>query len=294
MQKWKAVVLASSSSALVLACAPQIGRTHLTSATTPTTPEETEVERALRMGDVTRALATAELGESLGPGDPWAHYDRAVSLDQAGQANESAKEFLEAESLFAGRNARGKAISIYGRAHVLASAGRCREARPAYEEYAAFIRDHSPQGAEMALRYAADCIEPVASDPATEATATALVAGEYARALAVVPTVESGWLDYDRAVALGALRRTDEAVASFLSAEREFGDGQRQERAMAIYGRAQVLADALRCPEAKAAYDEYAAFVGATSPHDAEMATMNARDCHGPHRWSVVGSSSSR
>ncbi len=112
---------------------------------------------------------------------------------------------------------------------------------------------------------------------ATSCAAIAIVAGDYAGALAVAPSDGRGWVQYNRAVALAGLRRTDEAVAAFRAAERTFGAGP--ERAIAIYGRARALDDAHRCGEAQEAYGDYAAIVQPTRPRDAVMALAYARGC---------------
>ncbi|MGO8996240.1 MAG: tetratricopeptide repeat protein [Polyangiaceae bacterium] len=285
MTNWKTVLLASGCSVLTAGCMAESAGPppQLTSARMTTATQNTEAERDLSSGEVAKAVAAAEREESLAPRDPWAHYDRAVTLEQMGRVDDAVKEFQAAEDRFTGAGGKGEAISLYGRAHALASVGRCREAKTAYEEYASFVRSDSPAKAEMALRYAGDCIEMLVSDPMTEAVAVAVVAGDYARAVSLSPEGGNAWLDYDRAVAFAALRRTDDAVASFRSAEREFGD--LQERSIAVYGRARALNDALRCTEARQAYDEYAALVGATNPRDAEMAQTYARDCRGPYHW---------
>jgi hypothetical protein len=51
-------------------------------------------------------------------------------------------------------------------------AGRCAEARQAYDEYASFVGKDDPQGAAIARRYAADCRAPApAAAPATPGAA---------------------------------------------------------------------------------------------------------------------------
>ena len=54
----------------------------------------------------------------------------------------------------------GTAIAIYGRARALSNAGRCREAKTAYEEYAAYVRPNDPKDADMALAIAKNCSTP--------------------------------------------------------------------------------------------------------------------------------------
>src|SRR5580693_3072592 len=78
-------------------------------------------------------------------------------------------------------------LGIYDRANALALAGRCKDARAAYDEYAGLVRSYDPRKAAMALRYADDCVEPVHPDPITEAVSSAVVAGHDKAALAAAP-----------------------------------------------------------------------------------------------------------
>jgi len=48
-------------------------------------------------------------------------------------------------------------VAIYGRANVLAQAGRCSEAQPAFEEYATFVESADAKGAALARSYAKNC-----------------------------------------------------------------------------------------------------------------------------------------
>ena len=287
MRNWQSFFFMVTCPPLALACAAGKAETapRLTSGTVLTTAlGQTQAERALHNGDVPGALAAADRDTSMTPDEPWAHYDRAVVLAEVGRTSDALKEFVAAESHFAGRSAWGEAVCIYGRAHALASVGQCSAAKVVFAQYAAFVRGAAPEKADMALRYADDCVPSRTIDPA-ERIASAVVAGDYSGALALAPAGDSAWLDYDRAVALGALRRTDEAVASYRSAERAFGDDQRGNRSLAIYGRAEVLAGAARCSEAKQAFAEYATLVRSANPHDAQIALIHADECLGPYGW---------
>src|SRR5262245_10648863 len=71
---------------------------------------------------------------------------------------------------------------------------------------------------------------------------------------ALAADARNPWAYYDRAAALARLGQIDEAVQSFRVAEQQFSPEDRWARAIAIYGRAHALEEALRCPEAKAAY----------------------------------------
>jgi len=211
--------------------------------------EPASAAREVREGRYAEALATADAAVKLAPDDAWAQYDRAVALHHLGRVKESVAVYQTAERVFQERF--GKSIAIYGRARALSELGRCDEATKAYT---GLMRPVDPAAANTALAYSNDCQAPPAS------------------------VENSGWTDYNRALALAAKARTDDAVMAYLTAEAHFGDDSRG-HALAVYGRARALDNAGRCEEAKAAYRDYATFVRATSPEDAAMATSNARAC---------------
>jgi tetratricopeptide (TPR) repeat protein len=99
---------------------------------------------------------------------------------------------------------------------------------------------------------------------------------------ALAADARNPWAYYDRAAALARLGQTDEAVQSFRVAEQQFAPDDRWARSLAIYGRAHALEEALRCPEAKAAYGEYASFVEKDDPRSAALARRYANECN-PH-----------
>ncbi len=89
----------------------------------------------------------------------------------------------------------------------------------------------------------------------------------------------NAWAHYRRAGALSDLHRVDEAVAEFKAAEGLFGGADERGQSLAIYGRANALARAERCAEAKPAFEEYARFVEKKDPQSAALARGYARDC---------------
>ena len=98
------------------------------------------------------------------------------------------------------------------------------------------------------------------------------------RAVRVSPA--SPWAHYDRAVALHALGRADEAVRDFKEAEQRFSQAHDAKgKSIAIYGRARALHDAGRCAEARMAYEEHADLVRAFDPPAADRALAYAKDC---------------
>jgi tetratricopeptide (TPR) repeat protein len=142
------------------------------------------------------------------------------------------------------------------------------------------------EDAELARAVAAG-----SSDPVLSAATNAVIRGDDARVLTLTdsdalsgaaPDQRSPWLDYDRAIALGRLGRTDDAVAAYESAAKRFESrGQSGERAKAIYGEAQALSAAHRCKDAWRKYQQYAAIVRPTNERDAKLAVTYANDCHG-------------
>jgi len=182
------------------------------------------------------------------------------------------------------RDLHARSLVLYGRARVFDLAGRCGEARDAYQRYAALVRSSDPESADMALAYGLQCWERAITDPRTTQAAEALIAGDYAKVLASTESESSvpakAWLDHDRASALAALGRTDEAVEAFKRAEVRFRSASNDSgRAVAIWGRANALAEAGRCGDARAVYEDYAAFVRVKDPRDAEMAAAYSGKC---------------
>lgn len=122
---------------------------------------------------------------------------------------------------------------------------------------------------------------------AAEESADAAIEQQFREALrraeaAILNSPNSPWPYYNRAVALRHLNRTDDAVAAFRDAEARFGERERWGKSIAIYGRAQLLADANRCAEARQAYGQYARFVAPSDPKAANLAIEYANECNRP------------
>jgi tetratricopeptide (TPR) repeat protein len=222
----------------------------------------------------------------MDPANGWAQYSRAVALSRTGRTEASVQAFHDAEARFSGRDRWGESISIYGRARALDDVGRCDDAARAYEQYASFVRSVDPPSAERALAYSKTCrpARPVIGDDAMSEMVTAIVGGDFAGALGHADHVgvaarDSGWLDYNRAIALAGLSRTDEAVSAYRAAEDRFGTVAPHGREIALYGRARALADAGRCNEARHVFEDYAELVRKTAPEDVRMAARSARSC---------------
>ncbi len=261
----------------------------LTSAAYATSYRDSEASaQAITTGAYPRALTLADQALAASPNNAWAHYDRAVALHHLGQIDESVKAYDEAERRFvATKDVVGRGLAVYGRAHTLAAAGRCTDANAAYAEYASLVQKSDPKGADMAREYARSCKagETIIGDPVMTKVNGAILARDYPQALELANQAggaakKSGWVDYNRAIALDGLDRTDDAVSSFRAAEARFAEANdRHGREVAVYGRARALDRAKRCAEAHQAYEEYSAIVRSADPLAAEVATDIQRAC---------------
>jgi tetratricopeptide (TPR) repeat protein len=285
------LVLAPLAVLFASACAPRVGTTELRSADMNVT-EDAPASAALRSGDARRALSLADAAVSEAPNQPWPRYHRALALKSLGETDEAVKAYREAEERFFADDPRGRQLAIYGRARALDDAGRCDEAKAAYDDHASFLASlppnvvatFRPQPSDWELAYGAQCqdAQPVAGGPAMSRVVTALIAGDHEGALRLSERVSpagraSGWFDYNRGAALAGLGRTDESVEAFAAAERRF-QGDERARASAVYGRARALEAAGRCDEAEGVYLEYADVVGREGPAG-ETALAVAAEC---------------
>ncbi|HMF42309.1 MAG TPA: tetratricopeptide repeat protein [Polyangia bacterium] len=108
-------------------------------------------------GDHGKALALAEEAIKTDPKDPWAYYDRADAMARAGRIDDGVAAFREAERRWPIEDTWGKSVAIWGQADVLNKAGRCGDAAPIYERYAAFVEKADADAAAMARTYAKHC-----------------------------------------------------------------------------------------------------------------------------------------
>jgi Tfp pilus assembly protein PilF len=112
---------------------------------------------ALASGSPAQAAILAQQALNMDALNAWAHYRRAAALGELHRTDDAVKEFKVAEQAFASVDDRGQSLSIYGRAHALAEAGRCPEAGKVFEEYAQFVEKKDPKGAAQARSYASCC-----------------------------------------------------------------------------------------------------------------------------------------
>jgi len=124
-------------------------------------PLANDVAGALVAKDYAKVLSLTET-VSLSPEGAWLRYDRASALAGLGRTDDAVNEFDRAELRFIQNDDEaGRATAIWGRARALAEAGRCAEARRAYDEYVGLMRSRDSDSAQMAIRYAAACRAPV-------------------------------------------------------------------------------------------------------------------------------------
>jgi len=127
----------------------------------PTTPESsaltTAAARAQMQGEPEAALRLADRAIRADPRDPWPRYSRGMALARLGQTDESITALSEAEQSFGPKDPWGRSIAMWGQAHTFAQAGRCTQARAAFDRYAGFVVSAEPRSADLARRYAAEC-----------------------------------------------------------------------------------------------------------------------------------------
>jgi tetratricopeptide (TPR) repeat protein len=126
----------------------------------PSTPASaalsTQAARADMSGNPQQALALADRAIRADPKDPWPYYNKGMALAQVGQVDGALAAFAAAEQHFSPSDRWGRAVAVFGRAHTLAMAGRCTEARQAFDEYAALDPGDS-NAAALGRRYSSDC-----------------------------------------------------------------------------------------------------------------------------------------
>jgi tetratricopeptide (TPR) repeat protein len=109
-------------------------------------------------GNTADALALADQAIAADPSNAWAHYDRGAALARMGQTDQAVQAFSAAEQRFPVSNRWARSIAIWDRALALQQAGRCVQARAAFAEYATYVSSYDQKSAEMARKYAEDCV----------------------------------------------------------------------------------------------------------------------------------------
>jgi tetratricopeptide (TPR) repeat protein len=126
----------------------------------PSTPASAELSSRAASADMSGnaqyAVSLADRAIRADAKDPWAYYNKAMALAQQGETDGALAAFVAAEQHFSPTDRWGRGVTAFGRAHTLAMAGRCTEARQAFNAYAA-LRSDDPDAAKLANRYSNDC-----------------------------------------------------------------------------------------------------------------------------------------
>src|SRR4051794_32725132 len=132
----------------------------------PSTPASAELSSRAATADMKGnpqdALKLADQGIRTNAKDPWPYYDKGMALARLGEINGALAALLASEQHFAPGDRWGRSVAVFGRAHTLAEAGRCDEARAAFQEYMSVARG-DPDAVALASRYSRDCRPPAPS-----------------------------------------------------------------------------------------------------------------------------------
>lgn len=245
-------------------------------------------------GDHARALVLADEAIRTDPRDGWGYYLRADALVSLNRLDAALASFRDAEQRFPDSDPWGKSVAIWGQGNAYEGLGRCADAAPIYERYAAFVERFDPEAAAYArTRAKKPCTPPAPpSMTPTEIDAANLeVVGNYQGALesadsAIAAAASRGWGHYLRGQALVMLKRFDEAVAAFRMAEARFHASDAWGESLALWGEANALKEAGRCREASPIYERYAALVEGHDGTGAAMAREYAKHTCVPIRAS--------
>lgn len=127
----------------------------------PTTAQSSKLNtaaaRAQIQGEPAEALRLADQAIQANPNDPWPRYTRGMALAKLGQTDEAITALSESEQAFGPNDPWGRSIAMWGQAHTFAQAGRCTQARDAFERYASFVASYDARAAELGRRYATEC-----------------------------------------------------------------------------------------------------------------------------------------
>jgi tetratricopeptide (TPR) repeat protein len=126
----------------------------------PSTPASAELSSravsAAASGNPQYAVSLADRAIRADPKDPWAYYDKGMALARMGEVNGAVAALFAAQQHVHPSDVWGRSVVVFGRAHVLAQAGRCDEAEAAYREYMALVRGNTEDVAR-AQQYINDC-----------------------------------------------------------------------------------------------------------------------------------------
>jgi tetratricopeptide (TPR) repeat protein len=126
----------------------------------PPSPEDaiaTDMAQALVDGKLEQVLALKENIPPTAAPNPWIDYNVGSALAGLNRTEEALAAFARAERAFGEQDRWGRSLAIWGRARVLANAGRCNEARAAVEEYTRVVGGSDPHAVRLATSYTSEC-----------------------------------------------------------------------------------------------------------------------------------------
>jgi tetratricopeptide (TPR) repeat protein len=120
-------------------------------------PNQIESANAETAGDYPRALQHAEAAIRENATDGFGPLMRGDALVSLRRYDEAVASYQEAERRFAAADPHGASLAIWGQARALWESGRCKDASPIYQRYAAFVEKTDASGAAIARKYVQMC-----------------------------------------------------------------------------------------------------------------------------------------
>jgi tetratricopeptide (TPR) repeat protein len=108
-------------------------------------------------GEHGRAIELADRAIQIRPDAAWPHYNKGMSLAAEGRVDEAVSSLRQAERNMDRGDTWGRSVAIFGQGHVLATVGRCEEARQPFERYASLVQPLDELAAQDARRRAQAC-----------------------------------------------------------------------------------------------------------------------------------------
>jgi tetratricopeptide (TPR) repeat protein len=109
----------------------------------------------LMLQNYSQALTLADQGLAIKPNGPWLLYDRGMALAGLGRTDEALCALQRAENNFT--FLYGKQVAAYGRAITLENAGRCEQSAKEFNHYAFLVRNFVPNASNIALAHVTQC-----------------------------------------------------------------------------------------------------------------------------------------
>jgi tetratricopeptide (TPR) repeat protein len=128
-----------------------------------------QAARALVAGQPAEALIGADAAIRAAPRSAWAHYHRAAALTDLRRYDDAIASYERAGPFFPKEDVWGRSVALWGRARTLREAGRCDEAKSAFNEYIALVAARDQGAANQAYDQAAACKTALERGPETPA-----------------------------------------------------------------------------------------------------------------------------